>query len=72
MAASDDYGATWKYTGTADILYDRDKHPDDYTYWSLEVIWVGGRYHMYLSYVPGIFTDWNHPARLCISRAKTE
>ncbi len=64
IAASEDNGATWKYIGTADITYGQDQHPTDYTYWAPEVIWAGGRYHMYLSYVPGIFTDWNHPREI--------
>jgi hypothetical protein len=64
VAASEDNGASWKYIGVADIRYGQDQHPDDYTYWAPEVIWVGGLYHMYLSYVPGIFTDWNHPREI--------
>ena len=31
------------------------------TYWAPEVIEHAGTYHMYLTYVPGIFTDWAHP-----------
>jgi hypothetical protein len=64
MAESSDGGATWTYKGTADISYGKDQHPNDYTYWAPEVIWAGGVYHMYLSYVPGIFTDWNHPREI--------
>ena len=36
----------------------------DYTYWAPEVIWDNGVYHMFLSYVPGIFNDWNHPRQI--------
>jgi kynurenine formamidase len=64
MAESTDGGATWTYRGTADINYGKDAHPNDYTYWAPEVIWHHGAYHMYLSYVPGIFTDWNHPRQI--------
>jgi len=64
IAASEDNGATWSYIGTADIRYGQDQHPTDYTYWAPEVIWVKDRYHMYLSYVPGIFNDWNHPREI--------
>jgi hypothetical protein len=64
IATSDDNGATWKYLGTAGITYGQDQHPTDYTYWAPEVIWVADMYHMYLSYVPGIFTDWNHPREI--------
>jgi hypothetical protein len=58
VAESADGGATWKYRDTANITY----HPDAaYTYWAPEVIDYKGIYHMYLTYVPGVFTDWNHP-----------
>jgi hypothetical protein len=64
MAESSDGGATWTYKGTADISYGKDRHPNDYTYWAPEVIWANGAYHMFLSYVPGIFNDWNHPREI--------
>jgi hypothetical protein len=34
---------------------------EDYTHWAPEVIGSDGIYHMFLTYVPGIFSDWNHP-----------
>lgn len=64
MGESSDGGATWTYKGTADIRYGKDQHPDDYTYWAPEVIWTNGVYHMFLSYVPGIFNDWNHSRQI--------
>ena len=56
VAESSDGGATWQYRDTCDI-------PSPYveTHWAPEVIEHQGIYHMYLSYVPGIFTNWNHP-----------
>ena len=58
IAESSDGGATWGYRDTADIGY----RPDEgYTFWAPEIIDYKGLYHMYLTYVPGIFTDWNHP-----------
>ncbi len=64
MAESSDGGATWTYRGTADINYGKDAHPNDYTYWAPEVIWVAGTYHIFLTFVPGIFNDWNHPREI--------
>lgn len=64
VAESADGGATWSYRGSADITYGQDAHPTDYTYWAPEVIWHEGTYHMFLSYVPGVFTDWNHPREI--------
>jgi hypothetical protein len=57
IAESADGGATWTYRGTADIGYGEK----DYTQWAPEVIAHDGTYHMFLTIVPGIFDDWNHP-----------
>jgi hypothetical protein len=58
IAASEDGGATWKYIGNCNIDYHPDENP---TYWAPEVIEYKGTYHMYLTYVPGIFDSWDHP-----------
>jgi hypothetical protein len=57
IAESDDGGLTWTYRDTCNIRY----RFGDYTHWAPEVIEHEGVYHMYLTYVPGIFTNWNHP-----------
>jgi sucrose-6-phosphate hydrolase SacC (GH32 family) len=60
IATSSD-GANWKYKDTANINY----RPDSgYTFWAPDVIAEKGTYHMYLTYVPGIFTNWNHPRNI--------
>ncbi|GAB3432077.1 family 43 glycosylhydrolase [Niabella aquatica] len=57
IAESSD-GQSWKYVDTANISY----RPDEgYTFWAPDVIEEKGLYHMYLTYVPGTFKDWNHP-----------
>jgi hypothetical protein len=54
-------GRLWKYKDTANINY----RPDvDYTFWAPDVIEYNGIYHMYLTYVPGIFSDWKHPRNI--------
>ena len=58
IAASDDGGATWKYIGNCNIDYHPDENP---TSWAPEVIEYEGTYHMSLTYVPGIFDNWDHP-----------
>jgi|WetSurMetagenome_2_1015567.scaffolds.fasta_scaffold00006_135 sucrose-6-phosphate hydrolase SacC (GH32 family) len=58
IAESSDGGATWKYRDTCNILYRPDA---GYTHWAPEVIENNGSYHMFLTYVPGVFSDWNHP-----------
>ncbi|NCB09285.1 MAG: glycosyl hydrolase, partial [Bacteroidia bacterium] len=32
----------------------------EYSYWAPEVIENNGLYHMFLTYVPGVFEDWGH------------
>jgi len=49
---------TWTYVDTANINYRPDA---GYTFWAPDVIAHKGVYHMYLTYVPGTFKDWNHP-----------
>ena len=57
IAVSDDL-AHWSYLGQASIGYAPDAEP---TYWAPSVIDDGKLYHMYLTYVPGVFADWEHP-----------
>lgn len=65
MAESVDGGMTWQYVGVANIDVGADKLPrDQQTHWAPAVLEHEGRYHMYLSYVPGIFGDWNHPRQI--------
>lgn len=51
-------GLNWTYRDTADIGYRPDAGA---TFWAPEVVYNKGLYHMYVTYVPGIFTDWHHP-----------
>jgi beta-xylosidase len=54
-------GSTWNYLDTTDIRY----RPDSgYTFWAPDVIEHKGTYHMYLTYVPGTFSNWNHPREI--------
>jgi len=60
IAESADGGAHWKYVSEADIQYGKP----DTTFWAPEVIYTGGQYHMFLTVVDGIFSDWNHPRHI--------
>lgn len=60
IATSKD-GTNWKYKDTANINY----RPDSgYTFWAPDVIENNGNYHMFLTYVPGTFNEWNHPREI--------
>lgn len=56
IAESTDGGASWTYKGISNI-------PEPYTetHWAPDVLEHEGLYHMYLTYVPGIFDNWSHP-----------
>jgi sucrose-6-phosphate hydrolase SacC (GH32 family) len=51
-------GRNWNYLDTANINYRPDM---GYTFWAPDVTELNGVYHMFLTYVPGIFDNWNHP-----------
>ena len=54
-AESSDQGTTWKYRGVADIALGEG----DFSHWAPEVVEHNGRFHMFLSFVPGMHTDWS-------------
>lgn len=56
IAESCDHGKTWLYRGTVEGL---DFERGHNTYWAPEVVYYAGVYHMYVSYVRGIPTNWN-------------
>lgn len=55
VASSQD-GYRWLYRGTLPNL---EFEPGHNTFWAPEVIFEQGKYHMYVTYVRGIPTDWN-------------
>lgn len=58
IASSRDQGQTWLYRGILNGLeFERGRN----SFWAPEVLWQDGRYHMYVSYVPGIPHDWSGP-----------
>ena len=55
IASSADGGRTWIYRGIAEgLAFARGRN----TWWAPEIIEHAGRYHMYVSYVPGAPHDW--------------
>ncbi|BCM89804.1 hypothetical protein IAD21_01652 [Abditibacteriota bacterium] len=55
IAQSSDGGATWNYRGTAQLGYGEG----DYSYWAPDIVFHEGTYHMFLTFVPGMHTDWS-------------
>jgi len=60
VASSKD-GNRWLYRGTLPGLA---VEPGHNTYWAPEIIWVNGKYHMYVSYITGVPTDWQWPRHI--------
>jgi lysophospholipase L1-like esterase len=62
IAASTDGGRTWSYRGTANIHAPHFQPAGQpATYWAPAVFASGGYYHMFVTIVPGVFSDWRHP-----------
>jgi hypothetical protein len=57
IAVSRDGGATWTYQGTAKIPYGTE----EFTHWAPDIVFDNGTYHMFLTVVPGTFSNWNAP-----------
>ena len=60
IAESTDGGATWTYRCDAKINYGAD----DYSFWAPDVICHNNIYHMFLTVVPGTFSNWSHPREI--------
>ncbi|MFC5471817.1 glycosyl hydrolase [Cohnella suwonensis] len=55
VAVSSDGGKNWSYRGTLpglDFEWGRN------TFWAPEIFWHDGIYHMYVSYIQGVQTEW--------------
>ncbi len=65
IAESNDDGASWTYAGTADIALPEGLGGQDATHWAPDVVRADdGTWHMFLTVVPGVFTDWQHPRQI--------
>lgn len=65
IAESRDDGASWSHIGTADIELPAALGGLDATHWAPDVVRADdGSWHMFLTVVPGVFTDWNHPRHI--------
>lgn len=60
IASSHD-GSKWLYRGTLEGLAIERGHN---TFWAPEIIRAEGAYHMYVSYITGIPTDWDYPRQM--------
>jgi hypothetical protein len=62
IAESADGGVTWKHAGVAAIELPPEFGGAETTHWAPEVFTaLDGVHHLFLTVVPGIFSDWKHP-----------
>ena len=61
VASSTDNGQTWLYRGTLNL--EAIEHGRN-TFWAPEVLWHEGTYHMFVSYITGVPTNWNYVRRI--------
>lgn len=65
IAESPDGGATWTRIGDAEIELPATIGGEEPTHWAPDVVTApDGTHHMFLTVVPGVFEDWNHPRHL--------
>jgi hypothetical protein len=62
IAESADAGVTWRYVGTANIELPPNLGGAEPTHWAPDVVTApDGVHHMFLTVVPGVFENWEHP-----------
>lgn len=55
VASSQDGGETWTYRG---VLQGLEFEQGQNTFWAPEILWHDGLYHMYVSYIRGVPSEW--------------
>ena len=61
LAISETDGRTWFYAGTADLA---QPDPGHNTFWAPQVNFDRGLYHMFVTYIRGIYSDWDGTPRI--------
>jgi GH43 family beta-xylosidase len=71
MAESLDAGVTWRYIGEANVELPASFGGANATLWAPDLVRDDmGIYHMFLTVVPGVFDDWNHPRSIVHLKSK--
>ncbi|TVR45660.1 MAG: alpha-N-arabinofuranosidase [Puniceicoccaceae bacterium] len=66
IAESADGGVTWRHHGEARIDLPAELGSAEASHWAPDIVAHAGGFRMFLSVVPGIFTDWNRPRRIAV------
>lgn len=59
IATSRDNGKTWVYKGTPKLAIEEGTN----TFWAPEVLFDGKEYHMFVTYIQGVRSDWGGASR---------
>ncbi|MCD7937538.1 MAG: glycosyl hydrolase [Tannerellaceae bacterium] len=59
-ASSADNGRTWQYRGTLDLEFE----PGFNTFWAPHIVYDKGVYHLYVTYIPGVYNVWGGRGRI--------
>lgn len=55
VASSTDNGRSWTYKGKLDLEFENGHN----TFWAPNVVYFENKYHLYVTYIPGIHETWN-------------
>lgn len=60
VAESKNNGKSWVYRGTLDLAFEKGHN----TFWAPDVVYHKGIYHMFVSYIQGVYNDWGGKAHI--------
>lgn len=60
LAISKDHGQTWVYKGPLALEFEEGLN----SFWAPDIIFENGMYHMFLAYIPGVYSNWGGKARI--------
>jgi hypothetical protein len=60
VATSKDHGHIWVYRGALNLEHERGQN----TFWAPDVVFDKGVYHMFVVYIPGVYSQWGGDSHL--------
>jgi len=60
IASSNDHGKSWIYRGTLDLEFEHGQN----TFWAPDIVFDRGEFHLFVSYIQGVRSQWGGEAKL--------
>lgn len=60
VAVTEDHGQNWIYKGTLNLEFEKGHN----TFWAPDVIYHNGRYHLFVTYIQGVYSHWGGSSQL--------